>query len=194
MEAAHGAVGGAILMQEISPPSNLLKNSPQWRSTRASSSFGAKSRRKKCRRAPRPLRSPSPWPDARRAPPPTSGGCYDPWSLRHWFLLPVTALPVVIAVWSCGRECHAARPCWHWPRHHQFVWSGAPLAGRRCDATTGLGDTIQFIRFAAPLRRLASRVIVWALPALMPLIADAASCAAAGRRFDHPQLFVPWQP
>jgi hypothetical protein len=65
--------------------------------------------------------------------------------------------------------------CWRWPRHHQFVWSGAPLAGRRVLVRCyhGLGDTIQFIRFAAPLRRLASRVIVWAQPALMPLIAGA---------------------
>lgn len=65
--------------------------------------------------------------------------------------------------------------CWHWPRHHQFVWSGAPLAGRRVLVRCyhGLGDTIQFIRFAAPLRRQASGVIVWAQPALMPLLAGA---------------------
>lgn len=44
--------------------------------------------------------------------------------------------------------------CWHWPRHHQFVWSGAPLAGRRVFVRCyhGLGDTIQF----HPLRRAAA--------------------------------------
>jgi hypothetical protein len=34
----------------------------------------------------------------------------------------------------------------------------------------GLGDTIQFIRFAKPLRAVASEVIVWAQPELIPLL------------------------
>jgi hypothetical protein len=38
----------------------------------------------------------------------------------------------------------------------------------------GLGDTVQFIRFAAPLRRIAEEVIVWAQPKLLPLVATAA--------------------
>jgi len=37
----------------------------------------------------------------------------------------------------------------------------------------GLGDTIQFARFLAPLRRLASEVIVWCQPELLPLIKTA---------------------
>lgn len=69
----------------------------------------------------------------------------------------------------------AGLTCWHWPRHLQFLWTGEPLAGKRVLVRCyhGLGDTIQFIRFAAPLRRLAREVVVWAQPALMPLVARA---------------------
>ena len=40
--------------------------------------------------------------------------------------------------------------CSRWPRHEQFVWRGEPLAGRRVllRCYHGLGDTIQFIRYA----------------------------------------------
>jgi hypothetical protein len=66
--------------------------------------------------------------------------------------------------------------CWHWPRHRQFVWTGGALEGRRVLVRCyhGLGDTLQFIRFAEPLSRLARRVVVWAQPALMPLLRSAA--------------------
>jgi hypothetical protein len=64
---------------------------------------------------------------------------------------------------------------WHLPRHLQHVWTGAPLAGRRVLVRCyhGLGDTIQFIRFAAPLREIAREVTVWAQPSLLPLVATA---------------------
>jgi hypothetical protein len=63
--------------------------------------------------------------------------------------------------------------CSHWPRHLQFVWTGAPLAGKRVLVRCyhGLGDTIQFIRLAEPLRRLAQHVTVWAQPELIELVA-----------------------
>jgi hypothetical protein len=61
---------------------------------------------------------------------------------------------------------------WTLPRHHQTIWDGSPLAGRevliRC--YHGLGDTIQFIRYAALVRRVARRVAVWGQPALLPLL------------------------
>lgn len=65
--------------------------------------------------------------------------------------------------------------CWHWPRHQQFIWDGRPLAEKRVLVRCyhGLGDTIQFIRFAAPLRCIAARVTIWAQPILVPLIATA---------------------
>src|SRR4051812_28747520 len=59
------------------------------------------------------------------------------------------------------------------PRHLQAVWRGQPLSGQhvllRC--YHGLGDTVQFIRFAKPLRAIAREVSVWVQPALMPLVA-----------------------
>ncbi len=65
--------------------------------------------------------------------------------------------------------------CSDWPRHMQFVWNGAPLAGKhvfiRC--YHGLGDTLQFIRLAEPLRRVAQRVAIWAQPELIELVASA---------------------
>ncbi|HEY0442568.1 MAG TPA: hypothetical protein VGD36_21055, partial [Xanthobacteraceae bacterium] len=65
--------------------------------------------------------------------------------------------------------------CWHWPRHLQYVWNGAPLAGKRVLVRCyhGLGDTIQFIRFAAPLRAIASHVTVWVQPELLALVGTA---------------------
>ncbi|MDC7785478.1 hypothetical protein PQJ75_26625 [Rhodoplanes sp. TEM] len=84
------------------------------------------------------------------------------------------------AAWSISDGVLAERrargdTCWHWPRHRQFVWSGAPLARRRVLVRCyhGLGDTLQFIRFAAPLRRIAAHVAVWVQPALLPLVATA---------------------
>jgi hypothetical protein len=38
----------------------------------------------------------------------------------------------------------------------------------------GLGNTIQFIRFAAPLRQLARHVVVWSQPAVLDLVSTAA--------------------
>src|SRR5436190_15091627 len=62
------------------------------------------------------------------------------------------------------------------PRHLQSIWNGEPLAGKRVLVRCyhGLGDTIQFIRFAAPLQRLAKEVIVWAPRPLVRLIGTAA--------------------
>jgi hypothetical protein len=62
--------------------------------------------------------------------------------------------------------------CWRWPRHLQYVWTGEPLDGKRVLVRCyhGLGDTLQFVRFAAPLRARASEVIFWAQPTLLPLL------------------------
>jgi hypothetical protein len=60
--------------------------------------------------------------------------------------------------------------CSRWPRHEQFVWRGAPLAGRRLliRCYHGLGDTIQFARFAP--RTSARHVTLWVQPQLIPLL------------------------
>lgn len=61
------------------------------------------------------------------------------------------------------------------PRHLQNIWDGSSLAGKRVLVRCyhGLGDTVQFIRFAAPLKRIAREVIVWAQPPLVDLVATA---------------------
>src|SRR4051812_16929139 len=58
------------------------------------------------------------------------------------------------------------------PRHVQQVWDGTPPDGRRVLVRCyhGLGDTIQFIRFVPGLRAIAAEEMVWAQPALLPLL------------------------
>ncbi|HEX3008523.1 MAG TPA: hypothetical protein VHO90_13015 [Bacteroidales bacterium] len=58
------------------------------------------------------------------------------------------------------------------PRHYQCIWDGTPLAGKkvliRC--YHGLGDTIQFIRYAPLVKEISRQVIVWAQPDLIDLL------------------------
>ena len=58
------------------------------------------------------------------------------------------------------------------PRHRQRIWRGEPLDGARVLVRCyhGLGDTLQFIRFAKPMRRVAREVIVWCQPELLDLV------------------------
>ncbi len=61
------------------------------------------------------------------------------------------------------------------PRHLQSIWDGSSVVGKRVLARCyhGLGDTIQFIRYAALLKRVAAEVIVWVQPSLIPLLRSA---------------------
>lgn len=70
---------------------------------------------------------------------------------------------------------HAGEPCWHLPRHEQWVWDGTPLNGKRVliRCYHGLGDTLQFIRFAPRVKAVAAEVVVWAQPPLIPLLRTA---------------------
>lgn len=58
------------------------------------------------------------------------------------------------------------------PRHYQCIWDGTPLNGKRVliRCYHGLGDTIQFIRYAPLLKEVAKEVIVWAQPALLEIL------------------------
>lgn len=60
------------------------------------------------------------------------------------------------------------------PRHLQRIWRGEPLAGAsvlvRC--YHGLGDTLQFVRFVKPLRRIAREVVVWCQPELVGFLSQ----------------------
>jgi hypothetical protein len=72
--------------------------------------------------------------------------------------------------------------CAGWPEHLRWVWDGTPLAGRRVLVRCyhGLGDSLQFIRYAAPLKRIARRVAVECQPALLPLFSRLACLDAIG--------------
>jgi hypothetical protein len=61
---------------------------------------------------------------------------------------------------------------WKLERWQQSIWNGSAVAGKRVLVRCyhGLGDTIQFIRYAALLKKLAAEVIVWAQPTLIPLL------------------------
>ena len=58
------------------------------------------------------------------------------------------------------------------PRHEQNIWDGSSVVGKRVLVRCyhGLGDTIQFIRYASLLKRVAPEVIVWMQPSLIPLL------------------------
>jgi hypothetical protein len=62
------------------------------------------------------------------------------------------------------------------PRHYQGVWDGRPLNGKRVLVRCyhGLGDTIQFIRYASLLKQVAAEVIVWAQAPLLELLKNVA--------------------
>lgn len=66
----------------------------------------------------------------------------------------------------------AGVPSWHLPRHQQSVWDGKPLDGKRVLVRCyhGLGDTLQFIRYAPLVKAVAEKLIVWAQPELIPLL------------------------
>lgn len=66
----------------------------------------------------------------------------------------------------------AGQPCWDWPRHLQYVWAGESILGKRLFIRCyhGLGDTLQYIRYARLAKSVASRVSVWVQPVLIPLL------------------------
>lgn len=77
--------------------------------------------------------------------------------------------------WRVSDRVLAARagtPSWHLPRHEQWIWDGAPLDGKRVLVRCyhGLGDTLQFIRYAPLLRQIGADATFWVQPALIPLL------------------------
>jgi hypothetical protein len=96
-------------------------------------------------------------------------GSGDPWT-RH---MRRGEFEAALALSDAVLRARAGVPCWHLPRHEQHVWTGAPLDGKRVLVRCyhGLGDTLQFIRYAPLLRAVASEVTVWAQPAVLPLVA-----------------------
>jgi hypothetical protein len=84
------------------------------------------------------------------------------------------------AAWALG-DRELSRPpapdAFMRPRHLQRIWDGRPIDGRRVLVRCyhGLGDTIQFARFLPLLARRAASVVVWAQPALIPLLSTLAA-------------------
>lgn len=79
------------------------------------------------------------------------------------------------AAWRVSDQVLASRagiPCWDRPRHEQWIWDGTPLDGRRVLVRCyhGLGDTLQFIRYAPLLRGIGAEATFWVQPALIPLL------------------------
>lgn len=77
--------------------------------------------------------------------------------------------------WEVSDEAirlRADQPCWHLPRHLQHIWNGSSIAGKRVLVRCyhGLGDTIQFIRYAPLVKAKADVLIVWAQSQLIPLL------------------------
>ena len=58
------------------------------------------------------------------------------------------------------------------PRWFQRVWDGSSVVGKRVLVRCyhGLGDTIQFIRYAPLLKPISAEVILWTQPSLIPLL------------------------
>jgi hypothetical protein len=76
------------------------------------------------------------------------------------------------------------------------LWQGEDLAGKTIllHAEQGLGDTLQFIRFAAPIAALGARVVVEAPPSLTRLLATAPGVATtepADFDFHLPMMSAP---
>jgi hypothetical protein len=67
---------------------------------------------------------------------------------------------------------HAGETCWHRPRHEQWIWDGTLLDGKRVLVRCyhGMGDTLQFIRYAPLLRDIGADATFWVQPALIPLL------------------------
>src|SRR5207302_4380262 len=70
---------------------------------------------------------------------------------------------------------------WRWkckefstPPYQQPLWDGSPLDGRTIllHAEQGLGDTLQFIRYAPLVKERGGRVVVACQAALVPLLAN----------------------
>ena len=109
-------------------------------------------------------------------PPCTGSGPSDGEDAREW--LDAARRGDFEAAWHASDRIRARSgpPDFTRPRHLQQIWTGADLRGQRVLVRCyhGLGDTIQFIRYARLVRALAREVIVWAPARLLPLLQTAA--------------------
>jgi len=90
--------------------------------------------------------------------------------------------------WKC--------PGFKWPNIPQPLWDGSNLNGRTIllHAEQGLGDTIQFVRYASLLAARGARVLVTAPKSLVPLIATAPGVSSTADRLVELGSFDVWCP
>jgi FkbM family methyltransferase len=82
-------------------------------------------------------------------------------------------------------------------KHDSPQWDGSPLAGRTLllEAEQGMGDTIQFIRYAAEIKRQhEGRVIVACEAPLVPLLTGVAGIDVLQSQKDDRPMFDVWSP
>jgi hypothetical protein len=82
------------------------------------------------------------------------------------------------------------------PRHAQPRWAGESLAGKTillCEEQ-GLGDSLQFVRYAELLKQRGAQVIVECRRELASLVASAPGVAAVVRPGESPGAFDVWLP
>jgi hypothetical protein len=96
---------------------------------------------------------------------------------------------LTLGAFDAGWEAYEAR--WRDPRFQddepsrsQPLWRGGRLDGKRIllHAEQGLGDTIQFVRYAPLVRRLGAHVVLEVQPPLMPLLGGLADELVPQRR------------
>jgi hypothetical protein len=58
------------------------------------------------------------------------------------------------------------------PLHFRRIWNGEPLAGKHIHVSCyhGLGDTLQFVRYASLIKRTASRLTIECQPSLIDIV------------------------
>jgi tetratricopeptide (TPR) repeat protein len=105
---------------------------------------------------------------------------------------------LLLGDWAAGWDGYEAR--WQVPsatpsrvRTRSPEWDGGPLAGRRILLfwEQGLGDTLQFLRYANLVAVKGGEVVLWVQPPVAPLLADwPGVTVVAGTEADLPQFDV----
>ena len=91
-------------------------------------------------------------------------------------------------------KCQAGAP--FWPGYRQPLWDGSPLNGRTIllHGEQGLGDILQFIRYAPLVKDRGGRVVVGCPEALLPLLSSCRGIDRLTHQALGPTDFELWAP